>query len=184
MLAWLRSVQLGGYKGISNVLKWSVFLTASTTYLLHCNFSSALVESTPGNLTTLDQTPQECSHTFSANYVDCLLGSRSRTSSTLRDLNFAYKFLLAVVVTILSFLLPFISNHQSVFNIKVKEVLARSTRTLCTRRRTTSSGKSSSTALLPATPTKRTHSKPAKCILFDDKLAIFFGTQARCTGIN
>ena len=37
MLAWLRSVQLGGYKGISNVLKWSVFLTASTTYLLHCN---------------------------------------------------------------------------------------------------------------------------------------------------
>ena len=119
MLAWLRSVQLGGYKGISNVLKWSVFLTASTTYLLHCNFSSALVESTPGNLTTLDQTPQ-CSHTFSANYVDCLLGSRSRTSSTLRDLNFAYKFLLAVVVTILAFLLPFISNHQSVFNIKVK----------------------------------------------------------------
>ena len=58
LLAWLRSVQLGGYKGISNVLKWSVFLTASTTYLLHCNFSSALVESTPGNLTTLDQTPQ------------------------------------------------------------------------------------------------------------------------------
>jgi hypothetical protein len=113
-----------------------------------------------------------------------LLGSRSRTSSTLRDLNFAYKFLLAVVVTILAFLLPFISNHQSVFNIKVKEVLARSTRTLCTRRRTTSSGKSSSTALLPATPTKRTHSKPAKCISFDDKLAIFFGTQARCTGIN
>ena len=58
LLSWLRSVQLGGYKGISNVLKWSVFLTASTTYLLHCNFSSALVESTPGNLTTLDQTPQ------------------------------------------------------------------------------------------------------------------------------
>ena len=48
------------------------------------------------------------------------------------------------------------------FNIKVKEVLARSTRTLCTRRRTTSSGKSSSTALLPATPTKRTHSKGEK----------------------
>ena len=85
-------------------------------------------------------------------------------------------------MTILAFLLPFISNHQGIFNTKMKEVLARSMRSLCTRRttsttRATSSGKSS------RMPTK-TYSKPAKCISLDDKLAIFFGTQVRYTGIN
>ena len=85
-------------------------------------------------------------------------------------------------MTILAFLLPFISNHQGIFNTKMKEVLARSMRSLCTRRttsttRATSSGKSS------RMPT-RTYSKPAKCISLDDKLAIFFGTQVRYTGIN
>jgi hypothetical protein len=37
---------------------------------------------------------------------------------------------------------------------------------------------------MPPGLTMRTHYKPAKCISLDDKLAIFFGTQVRCTGIN
>ena len=175
LLAWLRS--LGGSKGICHFLKPLLDSTNYLIHLVHCNFSS-----TPDS--------SECSHTFMANQ---LAWFKEQDVANTEKLNFASGFLLAVVVIIvhlilsaliLALLLPFIA-YLGVFNSKVEEVLARtlSTRRTTSTRRATSAGKRSRTASKrrsrKATPAKRTRSKPAKCISFDNKLPIFFGAQVR-----
>ena len=162
LLAWLRS--LGGSQGICDILQRLLDFTNSLIHLVDCHLSY--------------KPDPECSKTSLANQLAWL---KEHDVANTDQLSFTSKAALTIVVIfihlalsalILAFILPFVCNCVGCFNTKVEEVLARTKRTISTRRtrsrrRRTTSRRSSR----KATPAGRNHSS------MKDKLTIFSGAQ-------